>query len=133
MSDAPHRQSARFPMEIRVEYKRLNAFISDLTRDLSGRGFFVRTDHPLALGTECLFTLKVPRLDEALTLRGVVRRVVTPAEAGDDEPGMGVELIFDDDAERQALQTVVDSLMVDHLGATLFGHMRKMRSKKPPE
>ena len=132
MSERPNRQSARFPLEIRVEYRRLNAFIGDFTRDFSGRGFFVRTDNPLDLGTECLFTLQVPRLAEPITLNGVVRRVIRPGDADGEEAGMGVELVFDDEDERQALQKVVDSLMVDHLGAAMFGHMKKMRSQKSP-
>ncbi len=114
----------RVPIEIRVEYKRVNAFISDFTRDISGTGLFIRTEHPLEIGTECLFTLQVPGL-QAITLRGVVRRAVAEGE----ELGMGVELLFDDDAEKQALTDVVDSLMVEHLGNALYQRLVRMRNQ----
>ena len=98
----------RVPIEIRVEYKRVNAFISDFTRDISGTGLFIRTEHPLEIGTECLFTLQVPVGEEL---------------------GMGVELLFDDDAEKQALTDVVDSLMVEHLGNALYQRLVRMRNQ----
>jgi type IV pilus assembly protein PilZ len=115
------RVHARLPIEIKVEYRRLNAFVADFSRDLSGGGLFVRTGHPLPVGTECLFTLELPNLPEPLSLRGIVRRVVeNVAEGSEEAPGMGVELLFDDDAERRALRTVVDDLMVAHLGEALY-------------
>ncbi len=123
------RDKPRVPIEIRVEYKRVNAFISDFTRDISGTGLFIRTEHPLEVGEECLFTLQIPGLSP-ITLRGAVRRVVTVDEAGDDaHPGMGVELLFDDDTEREALTNLVDSLMVEHLGNALYQRLVRLRDQ----
>ena len=119
------RRAPRVPIELRVEYKRVNAFIADFTRDVSGQGLFVRTDEPLPLDSECLFTLSVPKMPGTLTLRGMVRRVVPPG--GAEEAGMGVEVVFEDDEERQALRQLIDDLMVEHLGANLFGKMLKLR------
>jgi len=118
------------PIEIRVEYKRINAFIADYTRDISSGGLFVRTDQPLPAGTEALFTLSIPRLETPVTLNGIVRRVVAPGEPGFDA-GMGVELLFEDDAERIALKRVVDAMMVEHLGEVLF--RRLVESSKASE
>ncbi len=120
----------RVPIEIRVEYKRVNAFISDFTRDVSGRGIFIRTEYPLEEGTECLFTLEIPTLAQAVTLRGAVRRAVRSAAADEDEAGMGVEFLFDDEQERQALTRVVDSLMVEHLGNALYQRLARMRNRE---
>jgi type IV pilus assembly protein PilZ len=119
MSEIGQRAHARLPIEIKVEYRRLNAFIADFTRDLSGGGLFIRTGHPLPVDTECLFTLELPNLEEPISLRGIVRRVVEEGE----EPGMGVELLFDDEEERRALRAVVDDLMVTHLGEALYRRM----------
>ena len=138
MNGHQKRRAPRVPIEVRVEYQRVNAFIADLTRDVSGRGLFVRTDHPLERDTECVFTLVLPRMVQPLTLRGVVRRVVRPEDVPldpptpapgvtADVPGMGVEFIFDDDAERDALRLVLDDLMVEQLGAALFQRMSKLR------
>lgn len=107
------------PIEIKVEYKRINAFIADFTRDISSGGLFVRTDQPLPGGTEALFTLSIPRLETPVTLRGIVRRVVERGSA-ESEAGMGIELLFEDEEERIALKRVVDALMVEHLGEALF-------------
>lgn len=117
------------PIEIKVEYKRINAFIADFTRDISGGGLFVRTDQPLPLGSDALFTLNIPRLETPVTLRGIVRRVVSAGEEGD--VGMGVELVFDDEAERDALKRVVDSLMIEHLGEALY--RRLVESQRPAD
>lgn len=117
----------RVPIEIRVDYKRVNAFISDFTRDISGTGLFIRTDTPLDIDTECLFTLQVPSLD-AITLRGRVTRIVEPGAA--EEAGMGVELVFDDAAEKQALTDLVDSLMVEHLGNALYQRLVRLRNQR---
>lgn len=125
------RQAPRVPIEIRVEYRRLNAFIADFTRDLSGKGLFIRSDRPLEVGTECLFTLTIPKLDSAISLRGVVRRSIPPGE-GEEEAGMGIELLFDDEAERAALDTVLDDLMFEHLGGALFDKLQKMRNRQAP-
>ncbi len=116
----------RVPIEIRVDYNRVNAFISDFTRDISGTGLFIRTETPLELDTECLFTLQVPGLD-AITLRGTVRRIVETG--GKDDPGMGVELLFDDEEEKQALTALIDSLMVEHLGNALFQRLVRLRGQ----
>lgn len=124
----PHdRKAPRAPIEIKVEYRRLNAFIADYTRDLSRGGLFIATERPLERGERALFTLTVPKLASPLSFDGVVRRVVPPG--GDEPPGMGVELLFADDEERLALQHVVDGLMIEHLGMALYSRMMRMRNE----
>jgi len=118
MSTAQQRRAPRVPIEVRVEYKRINAFISDFTRDISSGGLFIRTSEPLAVGTEAMFTLAIPRMERPVTLKGRVQRVIPSDDAA--EMGMGVELIFDDEAERSALKRVVDTLMIEHLGDALY-------------
>jgi len=118
MSTAQQRRAPRVPIEVRVEYKRINAFISDFTRDISSGGLFIRTSEPLAVGTEAMFTLAIPRMERPVTLKGRVQRVIPSDDAA--EMGMGIELIFDDEAERSALKRVVDTLMIEHLGDALY-------------
>ena len=55
------RESGRAPIELKVEYKKLNTFFADYTRNISKGGTFIRTDHPLPVGTRFAFTLAVPR------------------------------------------------------------------------
>lgn len=118
MSSAQQRRAPRVPIEVRVEYKRINAFIADFTRDISSGGLFIRTSEPLAVGTEAMFTLSIPRMERPVTLKGRVQRVIPSDDAA--EMGMGIELLFDDETERSALKRVVDTLMIEHLGDALY-------------
>jgi type IV pilus assembly protein PilZ len=130
MSGLHQRRTARVPIEIKVEYKRINAFIADFTRDISGGGLFVRTDTPMPVGSEALFTLAIPRMEKPVTLKGIVRRVVAKGDPT-TEAGMGVELLFDDEQERVALKRVVDALMIEHLGEALY--RRFVETQKPAD
>jgi type IV pilus assembly protein PilZ len=119
MSDSEdRRQHARRPIELKVEYKRLNAFFADYTRNISNGGTFIRTDKPLGIGTEFVFKLAVPRLEEPLSIRGQVKWVV---EAGnpEEEPGMGIKFLYRDASERRVVEEIVEKLMVDSLGPLL--------------
>jgi type IV pilus assembly protein PilZ len=129
MPGAQQRRAPRVPIEVKVEYKRINAFISDFTRDISSGGLFIRTNDPLPHGTEALFTLAIPRLERPVTLRGRVQRVLEGGDAS--EAGMGIELLFHDDEERTALKRVVDALMIEHLGEALW--RRLVEAQRPPE
>lgn len=111
------REHSRKPIELKVEYKRLNAFFADYTRNISNGGTFIQTEKPLPIGTEFVFKLSVPNLEEPLSIEGQVRWTVEAG--GDEEPGMGIRFIYHDDSEREAIEAMVESLMVDSLGRLL--------------
>jgi uncharacterized protein (TIGR02266 family) len=69
-SASEKRGDGRAPIELKVEYKRQNAFFADYTRNISRGGTFIRTTRPLPIGTEFVFKLFVPKLDEPLRLIG---------------------------------------------------------------
>lgn len=123
------RQHTRQAIELEVEYTRLNSFFSDYTRNISKGGTFIKTPKPLDIGTEFLFKLRVPKLDEPLRLVGRVQWIVTESDlaAGDDrgtgEPGMGIRFLFRDDAERAELERRVERVMVDSLGQLLYSKL----------
>ncbi|MBK6846535.1 MAG: TIGR02266 family protein [Proteobacteria bacterium] len=122
MSSGSHEQRAtpRTPIELKVEYKRLNTFFYDYTRNISRGGTFIKTARPLAAGTQFIFTLVVPQLGPPLSLRGRVKWVVTEDQANRDpvrpDAGMGIEFIYEDDAERERVAGAVEALMIRHLG-----------------
>src|SRR2546428_12152727 len=92
------RGEPRLPIELKVEYKRLNTFFADYTKNISKGGTFIRTDKPLDIGTEFEFVLTVPQLDEPMRLRG--RGLwTTPIEQAteDSPPGMGIRFQYTDD------------------------------------
>ena len=75
------RREARAPIELKVEYKRLNTFFYDYTKNISKGGTFIKTEKPLDIGTIFLFKLMLPAQPEPLALRGEVRWVVKEGAA----------------------------------------------------
>ncbi|WP_437586557.1 PilZ domain-containing protein [Sorangium sp. So ce1000] len=120
MTETDRRSAQRAAIELSVEYKRLNTFFADYTRNISKGGTFIRTDRPLAIGTEFVFALSIRNLTEPLRLRGRVKWIVTSAEATESSPaGMGIEFQYASEGERAATEAVVEQLMMSELGETL--------------
>jgi type IV pilus assembly protein PilZ len=126
------REHARKPIELEVTYKRLNAFFSDYTRNISKGGTFIKTDKPLEVGTEFVFKLHVPKLPEPLCIVGQVQWVRTqqdtPARPADDAevPGMGIRFMYRDEAERAAVERQIEKIMVDSLGQRLYSRLMEL-------
>ncbi|MDI3284593.1 TIGR02266 family protein [Polyangium sp. 15x6] len=119
----------RAAIELNVEYKRLNTFFADYTRNISKGGTFIRTDRPLDVNTEFVFALSIKNLAEPLRLRGRVKWIVRPVDATPDSPaGMGIEFQYNDDKERRETEAIVEKLMANELGDELAG---KLLGHKP--
>jgi type IV pilus assembly protein PilZ len=117
------RGDGRAPITLRVDYTRLNSFFADYTKNISKGGTFIRTNNPLDLGTEFVFVLVMPE-DRTLELTGVVKWIVSEADATDDKPaGMGIQFVFADDAQRLRLDAFVADLMQQSLGPALAGKL----------
>jgi type IV pilus assembly protein PilZ len=107
----------RTAITLKVDYKRLNTFFADYTKNISKGGTFIRTTKPLDVGTEFLFVLSVPSTEEPLQLNGEVKWVVTEADASMDMPaGMGIKFKFNNDGERRKVEQYVEKLMNEALG-----------------
>ena len=128
-SDSDRREYLRAPIELKVEYKKLNTFFADYTKNICKGGTFIKTRKPLDIGTEFVFKLQVPRLDQPLALRGEVKWVVRegeplPPEAEEDlEPGMGIRFLYSSDQERREIEGVVERMMIDSLGQLLYSKL----------
>lgn len=109
------RQDVRTAIELKVEYKRLNTFFADYTKNISKGGTFIKTKKPLEVGTEFVFKLQVPSLEAPLQLRGQVKWVV-PDSDPDQSAGMGIRFIYASDEERERIEETVERLMVESLG-----------------
>jgi type IV pilus assembly protein PilZ len=136
--DEERRRDGRHPIELKVEYQRLNTFFSDYTRNISKGGTFIKTNRPLDIGTEFIFKLFVPRMEAPLRIRGTVQWVVTEADvaAGKDAPdgpGMGIRFQFADDEERRGIERSVEKLMVDSLGQLLTSRLLEHSRRTPEE
>ena len=123
------REFPRAPIELKVEYKKLNTFFADYTKNICQGGTFIKTRKPLAVGTEFVFKLVVPKLEQELALRGEVRWVVKEGEPPppgidpDHEPGMGIRFIYSVGSQRSEFEGVVETLMSDSLGPDLTGKL----------
>lgn len=107
----------RLPIELRVEYRRLNSFFADYTKNISKGGTFIRTAKPLPPGTEFVFVLIIPKLPEPLRLNGEVVWTTDPSRATEEDPaGMGIRFKYLDDAERNVTEDIVERLVKEELG-----------------
>ncbi len=119
VDDEPERRDLglRLPIELRVEYRRLNSFFADYTKNISKGGTFIRTTKPLPPGTEFVFVLTVPKLEEPLRLNGEVVWIVDAEKSNDERPpGMGIRFRYRDDSEREATEHIVERLIKEELG-----------------
>ncbi|GAB4212880.1 MAG: hypothetical protein OHK0013_36170 [Sandaracinaceae bacterium] len=117
-------------IELSVEYKRVNAFFADYTKNIGRGGTFIPTGKPLPIGTEFTFRLVIPTLSEPLRLRGRVQWIVTPEEATDEQPaGMGIGFVYESEAERERIAGIVEQLMTAQLGRPLFDKLVGQRRR----
>jgi type IV pilus assembly protein PilZ len=141
MDASEKRNADRAAITLRVDYKRLNTFFADYTKNISKGGTFIKTVKPLDIGTEFVFVLSLPAQDTQLKLRGKVIWITTEAQAKANQaagiasvegrtPGMGIRFLYADDAERTAIDDIVEKLMSTALGEHLSG---KLLARKPVE
>ncbi len=129
--ETDRRSTDRHAIELKVEYKRLNTFFADYTKNISKGGTFIRTDKPLDIGTEFVFALTIPQLPEPVRLRGrVVWTTTREAATGQSPPGMGIRFQYANESERLATEGLVEKLMCDELGEHLSS---KLLGRKPHE
>ncbi len=111
------RNEDRAAIQLRVDYKRLNTFFADYTKNISKGGTFIRTAKPLDVGTEFVFVLSVPSHGTQLALKGEVVWIVADEAATTDNPaGMGIKFKFKNEGERREVDDVVEKLMDEALG-----------------
>ena len=113
------RQASRSPIELKVDYKKLNSFFADYTKNISKGGTFIKTKKPLPIGTRFLFKLTVPQREAPFELLG---EVVWSQPEG-EEPGMGIRFIYSNDHQRSDFELVVEELMSQSLGSELTGKL----------
>jgi len=129
MNGDERRRENRAPIELKVEYKRLNTFFYDYTKNISKGGTFIKTDRPLDIGTPFVFELRVPGADDPIQLRGEVRWVVRtgepipPSTSDGQDPGMGIRFVYDLPEQRAAIERQVEKMMVGSLGQLIYAHL----------
>lgn len=122
------RAEARRPIELKVEYKRLNTFFADYTKNISRGGTFIKTSRPLPIGTEFLFKLFVPGRDEPLTIHGEVQRII--AETPEEEAGMAIRFVYREGDPQAEIARVVEGMMTESLGPRLYAKLMDPANKR---
>jgi type IV pilus assembly protein PilZ len=120
-----NREHPRAPIELRVDYKRLNTFFADYTKNISKGGTFIKTTKALPVGTRFLFRLFVPGRDAPFELSGEVIH----GDAVDQTSGMGIRFVWADASARAAFEGVVEKLMVDSLGPAVTQNLLRSSEK----
>jgi type IV pilus assembly protein PilZ len=127
--DSPERRvEPRRPIELKVEYKRLNTFFADYTKNISRGGTFIKTRRPLPIGTEFLFKLFVPGRTEPLTIHGEVQRIVD--EAPGEDQGMAIKFVYREGDPQDAIARAVEGMMGDSLGPRLSSKLLEHAGKR---
>jgi type IV pilus assembly protein PilZ len=120
------------PIELKVEYKRVNTFLSDFCKNISRNYTFIKTKNPLPTGTRFVFRIGVEGLAEPLELKGYVKGVVTEESTDKDRPpGMDIEFVYQDEADREALMTRVYDLIEAQMGPRLGERIREHIEASP--
>lgn len=129
------REHGRQPIELKVEYQRLNSFFSDYTKNISKGGTFIKTQKPLDVGTEFIFKLYIPGMEEPLRIVGRVQWVVTQEDLdagrrrGPGEPGMGIRFVYKRPEEQAEIERKVEKIMVDSLGQLLYSKLMERSAR----
>ena len=113
------RTSPRAPIELKVEYRKVNSFFADYTKNISKGGTFIKTKKPLPVGTQFLFKLTVPHREAPFELLGEVAW----ARSDGDDPGMGIRFVYTNDGQRSEFEGIVEKMMFESLGPLLSGKL----------
>jgi type IV pilus assembly protein PilZ len=108
------------PIELQLDYQRLNTFFADYVKNISRGGTFINTRKPLPVGTRFAFVLGVPRIRQPLRFDGEVMWVTQVDDSSKaNPPGMGIEIHYATANDKLRVQQVVEELMRDELGLRL--------------
>lgn len=119
------------PIELKVDYKRVNTFISDYCKNISRNYTFIKTRNPLPEGTRFLFKIAVPGLPEVLTLKGFVKKVLQSEDSsGSGSAGMEISFEYDSEAERARLFAKIEKLIDENFGEVIGGKIREYLEKR---
>lgn len=130
-SGSEKRVFPRAPIELKVEYRRLNTFFADYTKNISRGGTFIKTAKPLRIGTDFLFKLFIPTLEAPIEIAGIVQWVVQPGEEGPDEqPGMGIQFKYESIHQREEIESTVEKLMIYSLGRHIYEKLQRRNDEE---
>jgi type IV pilus assembly protein PilZ len=110
-SSINRRRSSRFEVTWQVDCETEDTFLYAYITNISEMGIFVKTEKPLAVGTELVLRFAATSNEETFVLRGVVQWINPVRPLGENlNPGMGIRFLSlqPDDRERivEAVRTI---------------------------
>jgi type IV pilus assembly protein PilZ len=110
-SSLNRRRSSRFEVTWQVDCETEDTFLYAYITNISEMGIFVKTEKPLAVGTELVLRFSPPSTEESFVLRGIVQWINPVRPLGENlNPGMGIRFqsLKPDDRERivEAVRTI---------------------------
>ena len=138
--DDRRRREARAPIELKVEYKRLNTFFYDYTKNISKGGTFIKTEKPLDVGTD--LPVQADAADRrrsrsrcAARFAGSSRtaRRCRPRCRRATRRGWGSSSSTTAPASGEQLENIVEQMMTDSLGrSSTSGSLKPPRRRTQP-
>jgi type IV pilus assembly protein PilZ len=110
----------RAPIELKVDYKKLNSFFADYAKNISRGGTFIKTKKALPAGTRFLFKLSIPGRERPFELNG---EVVDEPRPDATEAGMVIRFVWANGRDRAAFEATVESLLSESLGPHVAQHL----------
>jgi len=105
--------SGRLPLRLRIRYSTIDQFIIDYTENIRRGGSFIRAEEPLQTGSRIKLDLEIAGVPVFIKLRGLVAWVNDPKgewHRNDLPSGMGVLVLFPDEASRLLLEKLAERL-----------------------
>jgi type IV pilus assembly protein PilZ len=105
------RRSGRFDVTWQVDCETEDTFLYAYITNISEMGIFVKTEKPLAVGTQLVLRFAPPSTEETFVLRGIVQWINPVRPLGENlNPGMGIRFqsLQPDDREKivEAVRTI---------------------------
>ena len=129
---AERRRFPRHAITLRVDYKRMNTFFADYTKNISKGGTFIRTSKPLDVGTEFVFVLSIPGQPDQLQLLGrSCGRSTTRKRPRSSPPEWASGSSSPTTSERKQLEDFVAKLMSEKLGSHVAAKLLGSERDRP--
>lgn len=109
LRDAERRRASRVPVRVLVEYADKRDFVTDYTANMNLGGMFIRTESPLAQGTQFQLRFRVQGREDPIDTTATVRWIQPVVAGGALYAGMGVQFDALCDADEDAVFTMLES------------------------
>jgi uncharacterized protein (TIGR02266 family) len=102
------RADQRVEVELDVNYRTVQEFVTAYSRNISGGGVFVRTPQPQPLNQKVLIRFTLPGIDRKFEIHGIVVWASSASSRSSFPAGMGIKFLELKPEEQQILLDFVN-------------------------